>query len=139
MNKRLILLLLLSFSITTAVAAPAPGATNKDGSIVTGVLTASFDPQATFSGRNVLPFPTSLMYLGTTDLTVNIPVTDPDNFQDPAVAINSLDGFSTTEKWITEFANNDEGDYDNSVPGSIDPASVVPGGFFRSRPKHLQQ
>jgi hypothetical protein len=131
MNKRLILLLLLSFSITTAIAAPVPGATNKDGSIVTGVLTASFDPLGSFSGRPVLPFPTSLMYGGTTDLTVNIPVTDPDNFQDPAVAINSLDGFSTTEKWITEFANNDDGAYENSVPGSIDPASVVPGQSVR--------
>ena len=74
MNKRLVFLLLLVFSFNVDAQA-----LNKDGSIVTGVLTAGFDPKATFSasGEPVLPFPTSLLYLDTTDLTLNIPVDDP--------------------------------------------------------------
>jgi len=125
MKKRLLLLLLLSFSITTAVAAPVPPATNKDGSIVTDVLTAGFDPT-----NALVPFPSNLLYTGTTDLTVNIPVADPDNFQDPVVAINSLDGFSTTEKWTTEFFGN-ANLIGERGPGQIDPASVIPGQSVR--------
>ena len=43
MNKRLFLaLFFLVFTITTQ-AAPVPPATNKDGSVVSGFLTADFD------------------------------------------------------------------------------------------------
>jgi len=120
MNKRLILLLLTPFFVINVLAAPVPPATNKDGSVVTGVLTAMFDPS-----NGVIPFPSSLLYSGTTDLTLNIPVADPGNFGDPSVALNALDGFSTTEKWVANFA---------AFPGqatSIDPASVVPGQSVR--------
>jgi hypothetical protein len=118
MNKRLILLLLSLCAFSTN--AQSDPALNKDGSIVTGVLTASFDIT-----NGVIPFPSSLLFTGTTDLTVNIPVADPDNFQDPAVAINSLDGFSTTEKWTTGFVGT------SGQPASIDPTSVVPGQSVR--------
>jgi len=128
MNKRLFFLLLLVVSFNVDAQA-----LNKDGSIVTGVLTASFDPRATFSasGEPVLPFPTSLLFLDTTDLTLNIPVDDPANISDPGVALSALDGFSTTEKWITGFTDGTAGNYDNAVPGSIDPASVIPGKSVR--------
>ena len=119
MNKRLILLLLSLFAIN--INALADPALNKDGSVVTGVLTASFDPS-----NGVFPFPSNLAYIGTTDLTLNIPgIVDPDNYGDPLVAINALDGFSTIEKWTTGFA---------AYPGEatkIDPASVVPGQSVR--------
>ena len=129
MNKRLILLLLSLFVISfNAQSGPA---LNKDGSIVTGVLTASFDPRASKSAEPVFPLPTTILYTGTTDFTLNPPVADPDNIGDPLVALSALDGFSTTEKWITSFANGNAGLYNNAVPGKIDPASVVPGQSVR--------
>jgi pimeloyl-ACP methyl ester carboxylesterase len=128
MNKRLVFLLLLVISFNVDAQA-----LNKDGSVVTGVLTAGFDPGATFSasGEPVLPFPTSLLYTGTTDLTLNIPVDDPSDYGDPAVALSSLDGYSTIEKWVVSFSNGTPGNYDNAIPGSIDPSSVVPGQSVR--------
>ena len=61
--------------------------------------TASFDPSA-----GVIPFPNNLLLSGTTDLTLNIPVADPTDVSDPKVAMNALDGFSTTAPWSTTFS-----------------------------------
>jgi dienelactone hydrolase len=63
-----------------------------------------FHPVATFDPANgIVPFPNNLLLLGTTDLTLNIPVDDPGNFSDPKVAMNALDGFSTVAPWSTTF------------------------------------
>ncbi len=63
-----------------------------------------FHPVASFDPANgVVPFPNNLLLLGTTDLTLNIPVADPTDFSDPKVAMNALDGFSTTAPWSTTF------------------------------------
>jgi hypothetical protein len=63
-----------------------------------------FHPVATFDPANgVVPFPNNLLLLGSTDLTLNIPVDDPGNFSDPKVAMNALDGFSTVAPWTTTF------------------------------------
>lgn len=132
MNKLLTTILICLFPLlipTTALAQYGP-ALNKDGSYVTGVLTASFDPRGSF-GVAKSPFPTSLLYNGTTDLTLNVPAADPTNFGDPAVALGTQDGFSTTEKWTTSFANGTPGNYDNAIPGQIDRASVVAGQSVR--------
>ena len=51
-----------------------------------------FDPTGS---PPVLPFPSTLFFLGSTDFTVNLPAEDPDNTADPLVALNQLDGFST--------------------------------------------
>lgn len=118
MSKRLILLFLSLFALN-ASAQYGP-ALNKDGSIVTGVLTARFDPS-----NSVVPFPSNLLFTGTTDLTLNIPAADPNDYGDPTVALDALDGFSTTEKWVTGFVDV------NGQPGAIDPASVVPGQSVR--------
>ena len=133
MNKRLILLFISLFYTLFAVSVYAhPGpALNKDGSVVNGILTASFDPFASFSAASVTPFPSSLALITTTDMTLDIPVVDPTDFGDPRVALSALDGFSTTEKWVTTFANGTAGSYDNAVPGSVDPTSVVPGQSVR--------
>jgi len=124
MKLRTILLLSAVF-MSQAFADPHPGdegARNKDGSVVTGVLTAQFNPSA-----GILPFPTNLFFvlLPTDDLTINIPLADPGDGTNPLVALNSLDGFSTTEKWVATFVDND------GNPGSIDPLSVVPGQSVR--------
>jgi virulence factor lipase-like protein/platelet-activating factor acetylhydrolase isoform II len=63
-----------------------------------------FHPVATFDPANgIVPFPNNLLLLGSTDLTLNIPVDDPGNFSDPKVAMNALDGFSTVAPWTTTF------------------------------------
>lgn len=95
-------------------AVDTPVATNNDGSPVTGVITARFDPS-----NGVVPNPTNLLLSGTTDLTINIPVADPTDFSNPRVAINALDGFSTASPMSTGF----------SVP--IKPSSVVAGSSVR--------
>src|SRR5436190_23359559 len=72
-------------------AVPAPPALNLDGSPVTAVITARFDPST-----SVIPFPNNLLLAGTKDPTLNIPVANPNNFGDPTGASNALDRFSTT-------------------------------------------
>jgi hypothetical protein len=86
-----LLLAACSGSSNAPRAVSAPPATNDDGSVVTAVITARFDPSV-----SVVPSPINLVLLGTRDLTINIPVANPNNFADPQVAINALDGFSTT-------------------------------------------
>ncbi len=71
-------------------AVPTPAPTNDNGSPITAVITARFDP-----ATSVIPFPNNLLLSGTRDLTVNVPVANANNFGDPAVALNALDGFST--------------------------------------------
>ncbi|MCH8227702.1 MAG: lipase [Proteobacteria bacterium] len=117
MIKRLILLLFTPFFVINVLAAPVAPATNKDGSVVTGVLTADFDPS-----NRVFPLPWNVLFLGTTDFTLNLPVDDPNNFGDPLVALNAIDGFSTTEKWVTTFS---------ATPNALDPASIIPGQSVR--------
>jgi len=133
MKKRVTLLFLsLFFSLAAInVYAHQQGATNKDGSIVTGVLTASFDPFGQSSGRAVTPFPSNLAFFTTKDLTLDIPVDDPNDYSDPKVALSALDGYSLVEKWITGFASNLTGAYDNNTPGLIDPESVTTGQSVR--------
>ncbi len=54
-------------------------------------------------GRNVIPFPNNILFVGSTDGTLNIPVTDATNFADPKVAMNAQDGFSTVTPITTGF------------------------------------
>jgi pimeloyl-ACP methyl ester carboxylesterase len=69
----------------------------------------------------VVPFPTNLLLSGTTDLTLNIPVANPANVGDPAVAMNALDGFSTSAPWSTTF----------STPPKASTLIAGPGGTVR--------
>lgn len=75
-------------------AVPAEPARNNDGSIVTAIITARFDPST-----GVIPFPNNLLLSGTTDLTLNPPLSVPGNPADPrnapVLALSALDGFST--------------------------------------------
>ena len=129
MNKRLLLLILVSFFVTNLIADPVPPARNKDGSLVSGILEAEFDPI-----NAKIPFPSNLLFptAPPIDLTIQIPgLPDPDDFTNPSVALSSLDGFSTTEKWIANFNQNLGGNPTIIQPGDIDPASVVPGQSVR--------
>ena len=120
-------LLLIAF-LASSVQAHDPSVsnagpvTNKDGSIVTGILTAEYDPIA-----GDLPFPINLSFLGPNpfDLTLDIPF-DPADPRAPLFeALNGLDGFSTTENWTASFID------ENDSPGAIDPTSVIPGVSVR--------
>ncbi len=120
MNKRIILVLLTLLFAANVIAEPVVLPTNKDGSIITGLLTADFDPS-----NGVSPIPSNLFFLGTDDFTLNVPLSpgdDPNDYGNPLVALSTLDGFSTTEKWVTTFT---------SEPYTLDPSTIVPGQTVR--------
>lgn len=122
MQARLSLALVLSSLLLAACggssnnsdAVPNPPANNNNGQPVNGVLTARFDPS-----NAVVPSPTNLLLSGTTDLTLNIPVPDPNDYSNPRVAINALDGWGTGTPWTTSF---------NAAPN---PSTVVAGQTVR--------
>ncbi len=62
-------------------------------------IVANFDP-----AQQVIPFPNNLLFSGSTDLTLNIPVANETDTSDPQVALNALDGFSTVAPWSTSFS-----------------------------------
>jgi len=96
-------------------ATPAPPANNDDGTPVTAVLTANFDPTT-----GTVPLPNNLLFLGTGDLTLNLPIADPtDPASGPLLALNALDGWSTVAPWATGFSS------------PIDQATVIPGSSVR--------
>lgn len=71
---------------------------------------ARFAPSA-----GVVPVPNDLLFAGSADGTLNIPIADPTNTSDPAIALNTLDGWSTTGPIAIEFTR------------PVDPATVVAG------------
>jgi hypothetical protein len=123
MKARYLLPLLLfvgAFAVANQASGDSSGSRNKDGSIVTGVLTAKFDPLA-----GVIPFPSNLLFQGTTDLTLQVPGESAPGANPLLAQLSAMDGFSTTEKWTTTFVNRD------GAPGAIDPSSVRPGVSVR--------
>ena len=54
-----------------------------------------FDPAG-----GVLSVPNDLLFSGSTDGTLNLPVEDPTDFSDPTVAMSALDGWSTTNPFV---------------------------------------
>ncbi len=96
-------------------AQDAPPATNDNGNPVTAVITAVFNPAG-----GVVPLPNNLLFSGTTDLTLNIPIADPTAASaGPLLAINALDGWSTTAPWSL------------GTTSTVAPATVVPGSSVR--------
>jgi hypothetical protein len=137
MNTRFPLALLFGVAVITGCGGSAstgdsravatPAATNNDGSTVTGVVTAVWNP-INPDGPEI-PLPNFQARQGGGDLTLNIGVEDPANFGDPLVALNAMDGWSTTEKWVASFVEEPVGGV--GPPASLDPATVVPGGTVR--------
>ncbi|MCE7523567.1 VolA/Pla-1 family phospholipase [Alloalcanivorax xenomutans] len=60
---------------------------------------AAFDP-----ANNVLPIPSNILLIDSTDSTLNLPVDNPDNSADPQVAINGLDGWGTHSTLTFSFS-----------------------------------
>jgi len=66
-------------------------------------------------GNNVIPFPNNILFQGSLDGTLNIPVENAADFSDPAVAMNAQDGFSTVTPITTGFS------------GAVDASSFASG------------
>lgn len=85
-------------------------------------VAAASPPEALFSpSAGVVPFPNNLLFLGTVDGTLNIPIasTADQSLSNPQVALNQSDGFSTTSPLVT------------SVSESLDPATLLIGDTIR--------
>jgi hypothetical protein len=89
---------------------PTSGNGDPGGSTVVGEFHPNFAP---LSG--VLPYPTDLYFAGSTDGTLNSPVTP---FLPNAATINALDGFSTNASATVRFSAPID-------PATISPASVI--------------
>jgi len=66
-----------------------------------------------------LPFPSNLLFTGSKDGTLNIPVADPSDNANPQVALNALDGFSTVAPLTANFSN------------TLNPATIAAGTAVR--------
>lgn len=75
---------------------------------------ARFDP-----ANGVLPFPNNLLFSGSVDGTLNIPVADATDYSNPQVALNALDGFSTLAPITAQLSS------------TIDSATLVAGETVR--------
>ncbi|WP_085296936.1 VolA/Pla-1 family phospholipase [Cognaticolwellia mytili] len=120
--------LVLGLAIASALGLSACGSeTIKDvekevvdnGSAVTPSARVKFDPSKGAAGLSI---PNDLIFSGTVDGTLNIPVADPTNGADPFVAISALDGWSISQPFPLdiEFPEGTSLDGDSV----FDPASV---------------
>ncbi len=66
----------------------------ENGSAVTATARVKFDPAAGAAGLSI---PNDLIFSGTLDGTLEIPVDDPTDGSDPFVAISALDGWSISQ------------------------------------------
>lgn len=88
-----------------------------------GLTVGAYDP-----ANGVFPMPNDLLFTGTQDLTINIPVEDDTDYGNPRVALNTLDGFSTIEPIVANFNTTFAGDFSASgaeLPLQLIDASTV--------------
>ena len=112
-----------------AVRGPAPTASllarAAVGALLLGVAASCSDDDdptsevrtptlATFSpSAGLIPTPNDLLFSGSTDATLNIPITDPMMTSDPSIALNTVDGWSTGAPITIPFTR------------PLDPATVI--------------
>ncbi|VAW60791.1 hypothetical protein MNBD_GAMMA09-1530 [hydrothermal vent metagenome] len=96
--------------LTKIILAAAVGITLAACSDKDTALQDSLGPDSTVDtisnldfGNNVIPFPNNILFQGTADGTLNIPVLDAADLTDPKVAMNAQDGFSTVAPISTGF------------------------------------
>jgi pimeloyl-ACP methyl ester carboxylesterase len=86
-------------------------------------------------GNSVLPFPNDFLFADTTDGTINIPGLDEADLSDPQVALNGLDGFSTTAPMSTGFTGAIDGSTISATSVRVYPVAKAggsPGGAIAS-------
>ncbi|NMP31339.1 lipase [Thalassotalea sp. M1531] len=71
---------------------------DKNGAVTSPTARVVFDPS-----NGVLSVPNDLLFSGTTDGTLNMPVADPTDFADPTVALSALDGWSTVQPFVLDI------------------------------------
>ncbi|MGB5276722.1 MAG: hypothetical protein WBP02_06075 [Gammaproteobacteria bacterium] len=96
---RVIQLLAAGLTAVLLSACDTDKPTTLQDSIVTVGPVSVYDLSA-----SVIPFPNDLLFQGTADGTINIPVADESDLSDPQVAINGVDGFSTVAPMSTGFS-----------------------------------
>lgn len=98
------------------------------GVVVTPTARVKFDPSAGAAGLSI---PNDLIFSGTQDGTLEIPVADPTDGSDPFVALSALDGWSTVNPFVLgiDFPAGTTLD-ENSVtnPASVRIFETVMGG-----------
>ncbi|MCP4271591.1 MAG: hypothetical protein GY781_06425, partial [Gammaproteobacteria bacterium] len=121
MHKRNLLLTALMGAVMIIGPVGCGGGDDDDNKIpvVLPQMAATFSP----SGGDI-PVPNDLLFNGSIDLTINIPVVDPNNFSDPLVALNGLDGWSAVAPFSVSFK-----DFGTGL--TLDPNSVVGGSSVR--------
>ena len=85
-------------SIASALVVMLLGSCSSDSNYPFDQGVSNFNPT-----DGTIPFPNGLLFAGSEDGTLNIPVADPTDLSNPQVALNALDGFSTTEPASTGF------------------------------------
>ncbi len=132
MNK-----LVLSLAIASTLGLSACGdETIKDvenevvenGPAVTPSARVKFDPAAGAAGLSI---PNDLIFSGTVDGTLEIPVADPTDGSDPFVAISALDGWSISQPFplAIDFPTGTSLNGDSaSEPGSVRIFEAIMGG-----------
>ncbi|TWX54555.1 VolA/Pla-1 family phospholipase [Colwellia hornerae] len=100
----------------------------ENGSAVTPSARVKFNPSAGAAGLSI---PNDLIFQGTKDGTLEIPVADPTDGSDPFVAISALDGWSISQPFPLgiEFPAGTSLDASSaSEPGSVRVFETVMGG-----------
>jgi len=93
--KRLQLLAALAASFTVACDNDNPESDSRYPTVVV------FAPS-----MSDIPVPNDLLFAGSTDATLDIPVADPLDASDPLVALNALDGWSTSAPFVVRFSRD---------------------------------
>ena len=70
----------------------------ENGTAITAPARIIFDP-----ANGVMSVPNDLLFSGSTDGTLNIPVEDASDGSDPFVALNALDGWSTVNPFVIDI------------------------------------
>lgn len=126
--KKLNLLFALFATVSLTACESEPEETLKD-SINASDVASDYD-----LANSVIPYPNDLLFKDTLDGTLNIPVLDPADLSDPAVALNGLDGFSTVAPMSAGFtgaidSNSINGDsvrvYQVTLSSSPSPGGAV--------------
>jgi Pla-1/cef family extracellular lipase len=100
----------------------------ENGTAVTPTARVKFDPSAGAAGLSI---PNDLIFQGTVDGTLEIPVADPTDGSDPFVAISALDGWSISQPFplAIEFPAGTSLDAASaSEPASVRVFQTVMGG-----------
>ncbi|MCP4989515.1 MAG: lipase [Colwellia sp.] len=84
----------------------------ENGSAVKPLARVVYDPS-----NGLLSVPNDLLFSGSVDGTLNLPVEDATDFSDPTVAMSALDGWSTTNPFVLDI------DFPTGI--SLDAASVM--------------